>query len=291
MRRVTKAGGRPSKARGKLSTAHAPGVLASCEEFTLYSDDRIEVAPEVERGRWASTMRISNTLNADTRLRLALALLHLAEFTASKELEAVLERQTKQSHAEWSAERKQAESDALKHGPSAVKEAQRRTPSPEQAVSELATFVANKARRDPVALCIELSQTLGPLALQVVNVGPQLVRKKEGCLLDSPKARYDKAIELAADMGAAVKLAGHAMAAWKNSPADKRTADSPSDGGIVWAMQIEAMTVFRETRIRPAKSEIMRRLKEEGWGMWKSKESSDRWRTKFDEAGLGNLPD
>jgi len=200
----------------KGSDAGSPCVVASCEEFTLYSDGRVEPSDEVERCQLAATMRISDTPNAESQLQLSTALLHLAEFTASK------------------------------------------------------------SRHDPVELCAEIARTLGEHCLKILSVGP------EG---------YDKASEFSGDMGAAVKLAGQQIARWKLSPVDRRSANAPVDRGIVWAIQFEAMSIFRDTGIRPRRSEIQRRLKEDGWGDWKSKEASNRWLTYFEKAGLGSLPE
>lgn len=142
------------------------------------------------------------------------------------------------------------------------------------ALWDLMEDAAGQFTGDPKDLLDALSETLGQTLLDALNkaegAGKRIrgaIKKVSACMADVEGAitqmvRYRSALPM---------------------PGDK------SPGAWTWMLQYTAKAIFRETRERPTKSEIRRRLEAEGW-TFRGNDPAENWRRVFAGAGLKNLP-
>lgn len=147
---------------------------------------------------------------------------------------------------------------------------------------------------DPENLLQSLVSSLGIMLVPALSIGPQIKVKEDGkTFYDSRKGRMDASLISTDTTSESVKTALSniassltALSRWKHKrplPGDK------TRGSWTWVIQLHAKGIFRETKERPTKAEIIRKMQSDGWDI-SQKHGIAAWEDKFRLAGLDDLP-
>ena len=158
--------------------------------------------------------------------------------------------------------------------PVRVEDAKRRGSAPDPLDAE----VGDSATKRDADLFERLSGTLGKMLIPMLSTSQRISARKEA----------ERAAGRIKNVITSIQSATRAtIARWKTS---RPEPGSNHPGAIVWEMQLAAKEIFRETRKRPTKRQIRRRLDDEGWRI-DSKDAPSRWAERFKNAGLADLQD